>query len=63
MESKLLEQSPVIRISDKMGTLKLVDNMKSLPYFINSSKMPNGNYVVNITYGTTTESIQVIINH
>lgn len=63
IESKLLEQNPVIRISDKMGTLKLVDNMKSLPYFINSSKIPNGNYVINITYGTTTESIQVIINH
>jgi hypothetical protein len=63
IESKLLEQNPVIRISDKMGTLKLVDNMKSLPYFINSSKIPNGNYVINITYGTTTESIQVLINH
>lgn len=56
-----------VKLVDKMGTVISTENVYSFPYRINTSKLPEGNYVVLIRdkklSSKTYDSFQVLIEH
>lgn len=71
-EAKSLEASYnsdiTISVVDKMGSPMFNANVESLPYRLNTAKLPNGEYVVQIISQakereTRTEALKLIVNH
>ena len=60
-----------LRVYDKMGTIVLAETVNSLPYRINTSILPEGNYIVYIVSEKKNgkeiekkmESIQILVEH
>lgn len=52
-----------VTIFDKVGIAKQSCDVRNLPHRFDTSKLPNGNYIINIVDKDHIESIQVIVSH
>ncbi len=62
-EGLSLGRECVLSIVDKMGMVKFTDEFREFPYRINTNKLPEGLYIINLIYEGKMSSIQVVIEH
>ena len=60
---KYLKGESVLKMYDKMGTVKYTAEFKEFPYRINTSVLPEGLYVILIINNERAQSIEVIVEH
>jgi hypothetical protein len=53
----------VLTMVDKMGTVKYTDEFKEFPYKIDTKDMPEGIYIITLTYDKKISTIKVVIEH
>ncbi len=53
----------LLKLFDKMGTVKLTTEFKNFPYRIDTGNLPEGLYVVLIMNGKNINSLELIVKH